>query len=211
MRPPCFRQPCRPRAIGRDTLCVRPRRPAAARLLGFFGGRRGFLGGLRVGLRLLLLRLCAPSAASRARSCSASRAFSVAATRASSAAILASWSLARLRVVAVRILRQEGVQCVLVADLQRQFVVTAHLGLRAGHGVDARSFGAAPAARRRRRASHRQTAPAGCRWSCRTSSRTNPNALRTSSPGVVMCCASAVVNGLFFASPSSAVEPALAE
>ena len=65
-------------------------------LLGLFGRDPGLLGGPGFGFGLCLLRLLAPSAASRTRSCSASRAFSVAATRVSSAASLSSWSLARL-------------------------------------------------------------------------------------------------------------------
>jgi hypothetical protein len=74
-------------------------------------------------------------------------------------------------------LRQERIQGVPVADLERQFV----------------AYG-----------------------SCRllvffsTSSRTKPNALRTSRPGVVMCFTSAAANGLFLLSPSAAVDPALA-
>ena len=45
----------------------------------------------------------------------------------------------------------------------------------------------------------------------RTSSRTKPNALRRSNPGVVKCSANAVAKGLdFVLSPSEAVKPAFA-
>ena len=43
-----------------------------------------------------------------------------------------------------------------------------------------------------------------------TSSRTKPNALRRSRPGFGRCSTSAAAKGLFFESPSDAVEPALA-
>ena len=43
-----------------------------------------------------------------------------------------------------------------------------------------------------------------------TESRTRPNAMRRSTPGVAMCSSRAVVKGLLLLSPSSATDPAFA-
>ena len=128
---------------------------------------------------------------------------------------LVELKLGKARVEAIGILREEGVERALVADLQREFVIAAGFGLRADGGR--RRGRAAGAGRAGTSGTSSPPSEPYTKGSCllpvvlSTSSRTKPNARRTSSPGFVRWCDSADVNGLFWPSPSAAVEPALAE
>ena len=129
---------------------------------------------------------------------------------------LVELKLGKAGVEAVGILREEGVERALVADLQRQFVIAAGFGLR----VEGWRAGRRRGGRRASAGTSGTSSPPSepyTKGSCllpvvlSTSSRTKPKARRTSSPGFVRWCDSAAVNGLFLPSPSAAVEPALAE
>ena len=127
---------------------------------------------------------------------------------------LVELKLGKAGVETIGILREEGVERALVADLQRQFVIAAGFGLRAGGW---RRRGAAAGAGAGTSGTSSPPSEPYTKGSCllpvvlSTSSRTKPKARRTSSPGFVRWCDSADVNGLFLPSPSAAVEPALAE
>ena len=134
-------------------------------LLSFFGGEARLLGGLGVSIGFRLLRLLgAFGREPRALLFGQPRLLGRGDPGLFGRDLL-ELKLGEAGIETIRVLRQERVERALVADLQRQFIVAAGLGLRAGRAARLPRRVPAPAARLHRRATHRRTAPAGCRWS----------------------------------------------
>ena len=174
-------------AFGGDALLFGRGGLVLRHLLGLFGRDARLLGGLGFGLGLGLLRLLGALGGEPCPLLFGQPRFFGRRDARFLGGDLVELKLGKAGVEAIGILREEGVERALVADLQREFVIAAGFGLRAeGRRRWRRRLTGAGTSGTSSPPSEPYT-----KGSCllpvvlSTSSRTKPNARRTSSPGLV--------------------------